>query len=385
MPSTPDYIAVNKQSWNSRTPLHLASAFYDVAGFLAGKTSLQPIELALLGDVAGKRILHLQCHFGQDTISLARMGAHVMGVDLSDEAIRAAERLANQTGVTATFICCDVYDLPAHLDAIFDIVFTSYGVIGWLPDMDRWARLIATYLAPGGRLVFAEFHPVVWMFDNDFQGVAYRYFKSDPIVETETGTYADPTAPVELTMVTWNHSLSEVLGALLRSGLTLEAFEEFDYSPYNCFRNTREDEPGRYRIAHLEDRIPMVYALMARKGRVERIPNGVIAQVVENLQWLSEQDGKRVSITDMLTTNSGNYNRHFTRTSAFEFEMKHFGIRTSGAIGRIEGQNSAFEFKTDQIRRIERQNNELEIESILDINTSRLIRIKIGETDSTSE
>jgi 2-polyprenyl-3-methyl-5-hydroxy-6-metoxy-1,4-benzoquinol methylase len=266
MPSTPDYIAVNKQSWNSRTPLHLASAFYDVPGFLAGKTSLQPIELALLGDVAGKRILHLQCHFGQDTISLARMGAHVTGVDLSDEAIRAAERLADQAGVAATFICCDVYDLPAHLDATFDVVFTSYGVIGWLPDMDRWARLIATYLVPGGKLVFAEFHPVLWMFDNDFEGVAYRYFKSEPIVETETGTYADPTAPLELTMVTWNHSLSEVLGALLRSGLALEAFEEFDYSPYDCFRHTREDEPGRYRIAHLEDRIPMVYALVAGKG-----------------------------------------------------------------------------------------------------------------------
>lgn len=268
MSSAENYLQINRDAWNQRTALHLKSEFYDLPGFLAGKLSLNPIELALLGDVKGKSVLHLQCHFGQDSLSLARLGARVTGVDLSDQAVAQAQNLALQTQADARFICSDVYDLPKQLDEQFDMVFTSYGTIGWLPDLDRWAQTIHQFLKPGGKFVFVEFHPVVWMFSNDFKSIAYRYFKSYPIVETETGSYAATEAPVELTSVTWNHGLGEVMGSLLRQQLQITHFEEFDYSPYNCFEGAEEVAPSQFRIAHLGDKIPMVYALTAMKLQI---------------------------------------------------------------------------------------------------------------------
>ena len=145
-----NYIEVNRKLWNERTKHHLNSAFYDMDGFVAGNSSLKEIELELLGDISGKSVLHLQCHFGQDTLSLCRMGTKATGVDLSDEAITTAQKLANDMGLDATFICCNVYDLPRHLNETFDIVFTTYGTIGWLPDLKPWASLINQYLFQQG-------------------------------------------------------------------------------------------------------------------------------------------------------------------------------------------------------------------------------------------
>ena len=259
-----NYIEINRNSWNNRTETHIQSDFYDVEGFKKGKSSLNEIELQLLGDIKGKKILHLQCHFGQATISLSRLGAEVTGVDLSDEAIKKAKELAEETGSTAKFVCCDVYDLPNHLNEKFDIVYTSYGVIGWLPDMDKWAHVIATFLKPGGHFVFVEFHPVVWMFDDDFSKVTYNYFNAEAIVETESGTYADKEADITQSYVCWNHSLSEVMTSLIQNKLTIQKVEEFDYSPYACFQHTVEFEPNKYRIKHLDNKIPMVYAIVAQ-------------------------------------------------------------------------------------------------------------------------
>ncbi|MDR6967922.1 ubiquinone/menaquinone biosynthesis C-methylase UbiE [Flavobacterium arsenatis] len=260
-----EYIEINKKSWNNRTDAHLESEFYDVKGFIEGKTSLNKIELDLLGEISGKTILHLQCHFGQDTISLARLGAKVAGVDLSDKAIESANELAKKTTAEVSFICCDVYDLPNHLDEQFDMVFTSYGTIGWLPDLDKWAKIVARFLKPEGKFLFVEFHPVVWMFDDNFEKVGYNYFNTGAIVETETGTYADKQAPISNEYVTWNHSISEVVNNLIKNGLEINSLDEFDYSPYNCFNKTIEFEPRKYRIEHLENKIPMVYAIMATK------------------------------------------------------------------------------------------------------------------------
>ncbi|BDS09746.1 class I SAM-dependent methyltransferase [Aureispira anguillae] len=260
-----DYIAINRQSWNNRTDTHLKSDFYDLDGFLKGNLSLNEIELNLLGDVKGKRILHLQCHFGQDTISLGRLGAICTGIDLSDKAINSAIQLSEQTGVSTTFICCDLYDLPNHLEGQFDIVYTSYGTIGWLPDMDKWAKIVHRFLKPSGQFIFVEFHPVVWMFDDDFQKIQYNYFNSGAIIESEDGTYADRNAAISQEYVTWNHSISEVVNSLLKNGLEINSLDEFDYSPYACFRNTVEFAPKKHRIKHLEDKIPMVYAIKATK------------------------------------------------------------------------------------------------------------------------
>lgn len=261
-----NYLEINKKSWNNKTEIHINSSFYDQENFLKGKNSLNPIELDLLGDISGKTILHLQCHFGQDSISMSRMGAHVTGVDLSDVAIENARKIAQDLSSNAEFICCDVYSLPEKLDKKFDLVFTSYGTIGWLPDLDKWAEVISKFLKPNGSFVFVEFHPVVWMFDDDFQKVAYNYFNSGPIIENLSGTYADKDAPITQEYIMWNHSMSEVINNLIKHGLKINTLNEYDYSPYACFRHVIEFEPNKFRIEHLGNTIPMVYALTASKN-----------------------------------------------------------------------------------------------------------------------
>ena len=260
-----NYIEINRSSWNKITDIHLKSDFYDLENFKKGKTSLNSIELDLLGDLSGKTILHLQCHFGQDTISLSRLGAEVVGIDLSDKAIESAKALAKATSSNATFICCDIYDLPNHLDQQFDIVFTSYGTICWFPDLEKWSQIISRYLKPGGDFIFVEFHPVVWLFDDHFEKITYRYFNSGPIIESETGTYADKTSDITQDYITWNHGISEVVNSLIHSGLEINALNEYDYSPYDCFKNTEEVEPRKYRIKNIGNKLPMLYAIAAKK------------------------------------------------------------------------------------------------------------------------
>lgn len=258
-----NYLEHNRDLWNKKVDSHVDSAFYDQSSFLSGKTTLNPIELDLLGDVNGKSILHLQCHFGQDSMSLSRMGAEVTGVDLSNQAIDKAKEIAENLSLTTEFICSDVYELPQHHNKKYDVVFTTYGTIGWLPDMDRWAQVIAHFLKPGGQLVFVEFHPIVWMFDESFKFIKYHYFNVEPIVEIETGTYADPSADIKQKSVSWNHSLSEVTNALIKAGLKIDHFGEYDYSPYPCFSFVEEVEKGKFKPKGLDLQVPMVYSLVA--------------------------------------------------------------------------------------------------------------------------
>ena len=267
MESKLDYLEINRQAWNNKINTHLKSAFYDLDSFLQGKSSLNDIELNLLGNLKGKSILHLQCHFGQDTISLSRLGAEVTGVDLSDKAIHHAKRIAKEIGSDAQFICCDLYDLPNHLEMQFDGVFTSYGTIGWLPDLTKWAKIVSQFLKPNGQFIFVEFHPVVWMFDDDFGKIEFNYFNTGAIIEIENGTYADKKAAIRQEYVVWNHGLSEVITCLIKNGLVINALTEYDYSPYNCFNKTIEYEPKKYRIKHLDNKIPMVYSIHATMKR----------------------------------------------------------------------------------------------------------------------
>ena len=260
-----NYIEINKHSWNNRTDTHLNSEFYNLEGFLKGETSLNPIELKILGDIKGKSILHLQCHFGQDTISLSRLGAEVTGVDLSDKAIESAVKIAKETNSNTQFICCDLYELENHLDKQFDIVFTSYGTITWLPDLDKWGKLISKFLKTDGKFIFVEFHPVVWMFDDNFEKIGYNYFNVAPIVETETGTYADKNAEISQSYVTWNHSMSEVVGSLLNNSMNIIDFQEYDYSPYNCFNNLEQGADEMWRIKGMDEKMPMMYSIKATK------------------------------------------------------------------------------------------------------------------------
>lgn len=260
-----DYIALNKNTWNNKTEVHIASEFYDMKGFLEGKSTLNSIELELLGDISNKKILHLQCHFGQDTMTFARMGAQATGIDFSEKAIEKATEFSKQLNLDTTFICCDIYEAPKYLKDQFDIVFTSYGTIGWLPDLDKWAKIVSHFLKPGGQFIMADFHPVVWMYDNDFKEVFYSYFNIEPIIEDESGTYADRHSEIEAKTITWNHPISETLNALISNGIELNSFNEYDYSPYNCFNNTEEFEPNKFRIKTFENKIPMVYSIKGTK------------------------------------------------------------------------------------------------------------------------
>jgi len=258
-----DYLKTNKESWNKRTEVHYDSDFYD--NFKKTGNSLNEIELEFLQDIKGKKVFHLQCHFGQDSISMSKLGAEVTGVDLSDLAIEKAQNLAKEMNIETKFICCDLYSLAEVLNEKFDIVFTSYGTVGWLPDSNKWASVISHFLKPEGKFVFAEFHPVVWMFDDALEKVTYRYFNSEPIVEADLGTYTDTEKEISETCITWNHCLGEIFNSLKNNGLKVEEFNEYDYSPYNCFQNLVEFEPKKFRFKEHGDKVPMVYSLVATK------------------------------------------------------------------------------------------------------------------------
>ena len=261
-----------------RTAIHKDSSFYDVDGFRRGKNVLTAIELKELGDVQGKKMLHLQCHFGLDSLCWSRLGAEVTGVDFSEAAIDEANKLRDELNMSARFTCCNIYDLhPDHIKAFkilpfgedlagaFDIVFTSYGVIGWLPDLDQWAEIISHYLKPGGIFYMAEFHPVIWMFDDEFEKIIYPYEKRE-VIETEIqGTYTDRNADIKAKEYGWNHSISEVLNALITHGMEIEFFNEYMYSPYPCFKNVVQNNEGNWWIRGLEDKIPMIYSVKAKK------------------------------------------------------------------------------------------------------------------------
>ncbi len=253
----------NRKLWNERTTHHIGSKFYDVDGFVAGKSSLTDIELELLGDVEGKRILHLQCHFGQDTLSLARMGALVTGLDISEKALEEAQLLTERCGLEAEWVLSNVIDHRPELDGKFDVVYTSYGTIGWIPDLKPWAANIKRYLKPGGRLVFVEFHPVVWMFDDDFTAITYSYFNRELIVEEEERSYTERELPIKLPSYSWNHDLGELMTALLDQGFIIDRFNELDGSPFDCFTNSIKGDDGKYRIKGMEGKLPMVYGLAA--------------------------------------------------------------------------------------------------------------------------
>ena len=257
----------NRETWNQKVEVHAQSDFYNLKAFKEGATSLNRYELDALGDVKGKNILHLQCHFGQDTLSLARMGAKCVGVDLSDNGIALAQQLNNELNLDAQFVCCNVLDTSKHIKEQFDIVFTSYGVIGWLPDLQPWAQMIAERLKPGGFFYMVEFHPIAWMFDYTVSPpvMKYGYNQEEAIYEEYEGTYAEGDTP-QMTSKEfgWNHGLSEVIQSLKDAGLQLEFFREHNGSPYNVFPNLVKNAEGLYELPH--GLYPLVYEVKFVKG-----------------------------------------------------------------------------------------------------------------------
>ncbi|WP_163130821.1 class I SAM-dependent methyltransferase [Agarivorans sp. Alg241-V36] len=255
-----DYLALNKTAWDKRTELHVDSDFYDVDGFLAGNSSLKSIERDLMGDVNGKKLLHLQCHFGLDSLSWARLGAKVTAVDLSSQAIKRANELAEKTGLSAEFICKDVYGYAEQSQAIHDWVFVSYGALCWLPDINRWAQVVAANLKAGGKLCLAEFHPIHDLLSG------YGYFHREEADLDEEGTYTENDDGDESPMLTWGHPISDVVNALIQAGLKIELLKEYDYSPYNCFEDLKERAKDEFVKEHEHYESPLVYAIVASKS-----------------------------------------------------------------------------------------------------------------------
>ena len=260
-----NYFDINKATWNDKVKVHAKSDMYDLEAFKTGKSSLMSYELEALGDVFGKSLLHLQCHFGQDTLSWSRMGAKCTGIDLSDEGIKLAQNLNDELKLDAKFICCNVLDTSKYVKDTFDIVFTSYGVIGWLPDLKPWGKMIAERLKKGGTFFMAEFHPIVWMFDylDDKPIMKYGYMRDEVIYEEYEGTYADETSKMLSKEYGWNHGISEVVNALIEAGLHIEYLKEFDESPYDVLPNLVKTDSAMFTT---EDKLyPLIFTLKASK------------------------------------------------------------------------------------------------------------------------
>jgi SAM-dependent methyltransferase len=263
-----NYLKGNRKLWNELTPIHENSDFYDVKSFKANRSILKSIELAEVGEVSGKSLLHLQCHFGMDTLSWARAVASVTGVAFSDKAITLAQSLSRDLNIKASFICCDIFDLPQKLQGNFDIVFTSYGVLCWLPDLIRWAEIINHFLKPGGFFYIVEGHPIMNIFNNSKGvielNVTQSYFhKPEPIKWDPEGDYADKSAIVVHPSYEWTHSLGDIINALAGAGLRIDFLHEFPVSAYPWSDFTQKGTDGWW---HIEgDKIPMVFSIKATK------------------------------------------------------------------------------------------------------------------------
>jgi ubiquinone/menaquinone biosynthesis C-methylase UbiE len=264
-----EYLKENLELWDGRVPVHMRTEFYGLEAFRKGGSSLTHIERQALGEVRGKRLLHLQCHFGQDTLSWARLGADVTGVDFSPQAIAVARSLSTELQLPARFVLSDVYKLPEVLDETFDVVFTSYGVLKWLPDIQQWGQLVARYLRPGGTFFLVEFHPFLYVFDyEEATRLAHPYFVgTEPISYDEVGTYADMGAGSKAVYRahSWPHPVSRVMGALLAAGLRIDSFEEYPYSTLSCFPFVRQEAPERFVHKTHPGMVPLLYSIQASK------------------------------------------------------------------------------------------------------------------------
>lgn len=263
---------LNRATWDERTAIHLrdATGFYDVAGFRAGASSLHAIEAGEIGDVAGKRLVHLQCHFGMDTLSLARLGAAATGLDFSPAAIATARQLAAETGVRAEFRLGNVYDARALLDGTFDLVYSTWGTINWLPDIQAWARTVASLLAPGGALYLAEAHPSTLVLEEIDGRIVPHYDWRTPAaqpitVEVPTTYNGDPTHLVNRRTAEWMHPLSDIVGALSAAGLRLEFLHEHELLPWKLFSMMVPAAPKLFRLPDGMPRFPLSFSLMAVK------------------------------------------------------------------------------------------------------------------------
>jgi SAM-dependent methyltransferase len=264
---TPGWLRLNQMNWDERAGIHAASEFYGLPDFRARRSTLRSFELGEVGDVSGRSLLHLQCHMGQDTLSWARLGAETVGLDFSEPAIGTARRLAEDVELVeqARFVVSDVYDAEAALDGKrFDIVYTGLGALVWLPDLDRWAQVVASLLSPGGFLYLVEFHPLSDVLSDDGRTVQHDYFDTGGQEVDYLHTYTDGPPMTNTRQVQWQHPLGEVLTALAGAGLRLDFLREHDFTLFQRFPVLNSSN-GEYRFPDGHPRVPLLYSLRASR------------------------------------------------------------------------------------------------------------------------
>ncbi len=263
-----EFEETNKKLWNELTDVHIKS--YGVNEFKKGKSTLDKIQLEEIGNVKGKLLLHLQCHFGLDTLSWAREGAIVTGVDFSEKSIEYANQLRKELDIKSRFICCNIYDLKKRLVEKFDIVYTSQGVLCWLKDLNEWAKLIHHFLRPCGIFYIMEGHPITHIFDDTRRGkleIIYPYFhgKEPTKWDNDYPDYSDETYIPKNSSYQWQWSLNDIINSLIKAGLRIEFMNEFDKLFYKEFPDMKCDENGWWYLLDYRNKIPLMFTLRARK------------------------------------------------------------------------------------------------------------------------
>lgn len=268
-----EYRRANRANWDDRVPIHWDSPVYDTAGFVADPGRLSDavaFDARAVGDVAGKRLLHLQCHMGKDTLSWARLGADVTGIDFSEPAIEAARRLSAESGTPGRFLVAELYDAPQAVPETFDVVYTGVGALNWLPDIARWGRVVAGFLAPGGLFYIREGHPVLFSLDwrdDRALDIRYPYFETiEPVADDDPGTYAGPGTVAHARTYEWGHGLGEVVTALLDAGLVLDSLREHRELDWQGLPQMILGEDGMWRLPEGQrDLVPLMFSLTARR------------------------------------------------------------------------------------------------------------------------
>jgi len=268
-----DYRELNRANWDDRVPVHVASPDYHLQRFIDDPEYLSDVvrfDLPLLGDVAGLRGVHLQCHIGTDTVSLARLGASMTGLDFSGRAVEAAGEFAAAAGADVAFVESDVYAAAETLGGGFDLVYTGVGALTWLPDIRQWARVVAALLRPGGRLFIRDCHPMLWSLEDgrpdDLLVIRYPYFETaEPLVIDEPGTYVATDAVIEHGLThEWNHGIGEIVTALLGEGLTLTGLAEHDSVPWEALPGLMvQAGGGEWRLAENPARVACTFTIQA--------------------------------------------------------------------------------------------------------------------------
>jgi len=263
------YFETNLRRWNELVDINAKAKSYDLEGFKSGNISLFPIELEELGDVKGKSLLHLQCHFGMDTLSWAKLGAKATGIDFSEKAINLAKSLSRELNIPVRFINANLYDIPSILNEQFDIVFTSYGTICWLPDIVKWAQIISNCLKTDGIFYIIDGHPFGFIIDENQEPfkVGFNYFsEGTPVFFDEGGAYADPSADLKnQASYQWDHPMSDIINAILNADLEIDFLHEFPFTFFNIHPDMKIREDGYWEFQNLKFSVPMMFSIKAHK------------------------------------------------------------------------------------------------------------------------